>query len=67
MAEFHIVESAIRQLHGYFNDAVWRIDAEGVANCFAEDGLWKIAGTQARGHTKSGPCSKGCCPTPNAR
>jgi len=49
MSDYLAVESAIHQLHARFQDAVWRKDAEAFANCFANDGEWKIAGLHVRG------------------
>ncbi len=49
MTDFLVAESAIRQLHARYIDAVWRHDSQAFANCFAEDAEWKIAGTHIRG------------------
>jgi ketosteroid isomerase-like protein len=37
-------DSGIRQLHARFADAVWRQDPDVFSACWAEDGVWKIAG-----------------------
>jgi hypothetical protein len=37
-------ESAIRQLQARYTDAVWRQDCDAFADCFAEDGQWRISG-----------------------
>lgn len=42
-------EFAVRQLHARYGDAVWRQDAEGFAALFAEDAVWRIAGTELVG------------------
>ncbi len=39
----------IRQLHARFADAVWRQDAKSFAECFASNGVWKIAGMRLEG------------------
>jgi len=54
MNEFVIADSGIRQLHARFVDAVWRKDADAFADCFAEDGEWKIAGLHMRGRAEIG-------------
>jgi uncharacterized protein (TIGR02246 family) len=51
MSEFLIAEGGIRQLHARAIDAVWRKDAQGFADCFAERGEWKIAGVHMRGRS----------------
>lgn len=43
MTDFVVAECGIRQLHARFIDAVWRKDADAFADCFADDGEWKIA------------------------
>jgi ketosteroid isomerase-like protein len=47
--EFLGVECAIRQLHARYADAVWRQDADAFADCFCEDAVWRIAGTELVG------------------
>lgn len=42
-------EFAVRQLHARYGDAVWRQDAEAFAALFAQDAVWRIAGTELRG------------------
>ena len=54
MTEFVVADSGIRQLHARFVDAVWRKDNEAFADCFAEDGEWKIAGMHMRGSAEIG-------------
>jgi uncharacterized protein (TIGR02246 family) len=54
MTEFVVADSGIRQLHARFIDAVWRKDAGSFADCFAEDGEWKIAGMHVRGRAEIG-------------
>ena len=44
MTELWVADAGIRQLHARIEDAVWRKDADAFANCFTEDGVWKIAG-----------------------
>lgn len=44
MTDFVVADCGIRQLHARFIDAVWRQDAKDFAECFARDGVWKIAG-----------------------
>jgi uncharacterized protein (TIGR02246 family) len=44
MTNFIAADCGIRQLHARFIDAVWRQDAAAFAECFATDGVWKIAG-----------------------
>jgi ketosteroid isomerase-like protein len=54
MSDFTTVECAIRQLHARFIDAVWRKDADAFAQCFAEQGEWKIATLHMRGRAEIG-------------
>lgn len=54
MTEFVVADSGIRQLHARFVDAVWRKDNEAFADCFAQDGEWKIAGMHMRGSAEIG-------------
>lgn len=66
MTNFPLAESSIRQLHARCVDAVWRKDAASFADCFTEDGEWKLAGMHLRGRAeiKSGfekflaPCER---------
>jgi ketosteroid isomerase-like protein len=54
MTEFVVADSGIRQLHARFTDAVWRKDADAFADCFAEDGEWKLAGLHMRSRAEIG-------------
>lgn len=38
------VETAIRQFHALYTDAVWRKDYDAFGDCFTEDAEWRIAG-----------------------
>ncbi|KPF91849.1 hypothetical protein IP81_07175 [Novosphingobium sp. AAP83] len=49
MTDLIAADVGIRQLHARFADAVWRQDAAEFSGCFAEDGLWKIAGMEIAG------------------
>lgn len=49
MNDFVVVESAVRQLHARYGDAVWRRDFEAFADCFTPDAEWRIAGMILRG------------------
>lgn len=49
MTDFAAAEAGIRQLHARYTDAVWRQDAEAFANCFTEDGEWRISGMVLKG------------------
>jgi hypothetical protein len=44
----------IRQLHARFVDSVWRQDAALFADCFAIQGVWKIAGMVMTGRDEIG-------------
>lgn len=52
MTDFVAAESGIRQLQARCIDTVWRKDAKGFAECFVEDGEWKIAGQHVRGRAE---------------
>jgi ketosteroid isomerase-like protein len=52
MSDFAEADAHIRQLHARFADAVWRQDDAEFSGCFAQDGLWKIAGMEFRGPEK---------------
>ena len=52
MTDFVAAESGIRQLHARCIDTIWRKDAKAFADCFAEDGEWKIAGQHMRGRAE---------------
>lgn len=49
MTDFLVAESAIRQLHARYADAVWRKDFDAFGDCFAEDAEWRIGGRILRG------------------
>jgi hypothetical protein len=49
MTEFVVAESAIRQLHARYVDAVYRKDYAAFGDCFALDAEWRIAGRVLRG------------------
>jgi len=52
MDSFVAADCGIRQLHARYIDAVWRKDAAGFADCFTDDGEWKIAGMHIRGRAE---------------
>lgn len=52
MTDILKADFGIRQLHARFGDAVWRKDTDIIANCFAEDGEWKIAGMHLHGRAE---------------
>ncbi len=52
MSDFAAVEAAIRQLHARYADAVWRKDAQGLGQCFAEDAEWRVGGQVMRGRAQ---------------
>lgn len=54
MIDFLTADFGIRQLHARFVDAVWRQDAASFADCFASDGIWKIAGMVLTGREAIG-------------
>ena len=47
--EFTVAAVGIGQLHARFADAVFRMDIDEFAQCFAETGVWKIAGMDLLG------------------
>jgi ketosteroid isomerase-like protein len=49
VSEFVAAESAIRQLHARYIDAVWRQDADAFGSCWVEDAQWKIVGADLHG------------------
>jgi uncharacterized protein (TIGR02246 family) len=49
MTDFVVAEAQIRQLHARYTDAVWRQDYQAFADCFTEDGEWRISGMYFRG------------------
>ena len=54
MTDLVAAESAIRQLHARYVDALWRRDTEAFVECFAADAEWKIAGLHMRGRGEIG-------------
>lgn len=44
MVDLIAADFGIRQLHARFADAAWRQDADSFSQCFAANGVWKIAG-----------------------
>ena len=52
MSAFVAAEAGIRQLHARYTDAVWRKDAAGFAQCFTEDGEWRISGMSLKGRAE---------------
>ncbi len=51
-AEFHIIESAIRQLQSRYVDALWRKDYDALGNCFTENAEWRLGGKVLRGRAE---------------
>jgi ketosteroid isomerase-like protein len=49
MSQFVEAESAIRQLHARYIDAVWRQDPEAFGDCWTENANWKIVGSEMNG------------------
>jgi uncharacterized protein (TIGR02246 family) len=49
MTDFAAAECGIRQLHARYADATWRKDAQSFAECFTEDGEWRISGMVLKG------------------
>jgi uncharacterized protein (TIGR02246 family) len=49
MTDFVVAEAGIRELHQRYTDAVWRQDFDAFADCFAEDGEWRISGMVLKG------------------
>src|SRR5262249_6692845 len=52
MCDFLRAECAIRQLQSPCADIIWCQDAKRCAECFTEDGEWKIAGLHMRGRAE---------------
>jgi ketosteroid isomerase-like protein len=52
MTDFLVAESAIRQLHARYTDAVWRKDYDAFGDCFTEDAEWRISGMVLRGRVE---------------
>ena len=50
--EFIAAETAIRQLHARYGDAVWRKDCAAFGDCYTEDAQWRIAGMVLRGRAQ---------------
>jgi len=38
-----ITETGIRQLHSRCADAIWRMDADALGDCFVADGVWQLS------------------------
>lgn len=49
MIELHLAETAVRQLHARYVDAVWRKDPVSFGACFARDAEWRLSGVVIRG------------------
>ena len=49
MTSLSEADSAIRQLHARYIDAVWRQDAAAFGDCWVENAEWKIIGSEIRG------------------
>lgn len=49
MTDLTSAETAIRQLHALYTDAVWRKDADAFGDCFAKDAEWRLSGIVVRG------------------
>ena len=54
MTPFAEAHAGVTQLHARFVDAVWRQDATDFADCFAREGVWKIAGNVIGGPAHGG-------------
>lgn len=54
MMDLMLAEFGIRQTQARYADAVWRKDRACFVDCFAEDGVWNIAGMTLRGRTEIG-------------
>ncbi|MCW1429846.1 YybH family protein [Novosphingobium sp. JCM 18896] len=52
MSDFVAAEAGIRQLHERYTDAVWRQDFDAFAECFTEDGEWRISGMVLQGRAQ---------------
>ena len=52
MTDFIVAESAIRQLHARYADAVWRKDLVAFGDCFTEDAEWRISAMILRGRAE---------------
>lgn len=47
-----VADLGVRTLHQRYTDAVWRHDYDAFAECFSEDGEWRISGMALRGRPK---------------
>jgi SnoaL-like domain len=52
MTDHLLAESAVRQLHARYIDAVWRQDAVSYGDCWQADGEWKILGLHLHGRAE---------------
>ena len=52
MSEFATAQAGIMELHSRYTDAVMRKDAKSFAECFTEQGEWRISGRVMRGRTE---------------
>jgi uncharacterized protein (TIGR02246 family) len=52
MTDFTTAEAGIRALHQRYTDAVWRQDFDAFAECFAQDGEWRISGMVLKGRAQ---------------
>lgn len=52
MTDLAAAERAIRDLHARYTDAVFRQDFESFAECFTQDGEWRISGRVFRGRAE---------------
>ncbi len=52
MNDFVAAEAGIRDLHQRYTDAVWRQDFDAFADCFAQDGEWRISGMALKGRAQ---------------
>ena len=59
MTPFAEAHAGITQRHACFIDAVLRRDAADFADCFARDGVWKIAGNVIGGPANANPALRG--------
>ena len=59
MTAFAEAHAGVTQLHARFVDAVWRQDDTAFSECFARDGVWKIAGRVIGGPENPDPALRG--------
>jgi uncharacterized protein (TIGR02246 family) len=52
MTQLIVAEAQIRQLQARYTDAVWRHDYAAFADCFTEDGEWRISGMILKGRAE---------------